>query len=178
MQARVKATPRRRKAADTSIARLKAVGIAYLEFAMQETGLFNTAFAVPGHMEYAVKGRRRSGPDTLSGAQRRTRRVGDRWRRARRAPPTRRVSRLGQRPRHGRPHHAGAAATERFGQIGEWASPSTSSCMEAEPTIGATRTCQIAGFGPFKAGTIKERLVRFDPGRALAETSSCASPQP
>jgi len=54
MQARVKATPRRRRAADTALARLKAIGIAYLEFAMQETGLFNTAFAVPRHIEYAV----------------------------------------------------------------------------------------------------------------------------
>jgi AcrR family transcriptional regulator len=72
MQAEVKATPRRRKAADTAIARLKAIGIAYLEFAMQETGLFNTAFAVPGHMEYAVNGRGdEAGPtpfQVLSGA--------------------------------------------------------------------------------------------------------------
>src|SRR3979411_2216648 len=36
MQARVKATPRRRKAADTAIAKLRAIGIAYLEFAMHE----------------------------------------------------------------------------------------------------------------------------------------------
>ena len=56
MQASVKATPRRRKAADTAVAKLRAIGIAYLEFAMQETGLFNTAFALPRHMEYAVKG--------------------------------------------------------------------------------------------------------------------------
>src|ERR1700694_1206188 len=34
MQARVKATPRRRKAADTAVARLTAIGIAYLEFAL------------------------------------------------------------------------------------------------------------------------------------------------
>jgi AcrR family transcriptional regulator len=56
MQAGVKATRRRRKAADTALARLKAIGVAYLEFAMQETGLFNTAFAVPGHLAYAVNG--------------------------------------------------------------------------------------------------------------------------
>jgi len=54
MQARVKATPRRRKAADTAIAKLNAIGSAYLEFAMQETGLFNTAFALPGHIDYPV----------------------------------------------------------------------------------------------------------------------------
>jgi hypothetical protein len=58
-------------------------------------------------------------------------------------------------------HTAWAVLGEHFGQIGEWASPITSSCVEGEPAVGAIRTCQIAGFGPFKAGTIKERLVKF-----------------
>jgi Polyketide cyclase / dehydrase and lipid transport len=72
---------------------------------------------------------------------------------------------------------AWAVLGERFGQIGEWASPITSSCMEAEPTIGATRTCQIARFGPFKAGTIKERLVKYDPAAmSLAYESSEGRP--
>lgn len=35
-------------------ARLDAVGSAYLDFAMTETGLFETAFAVPRHLEYAA----------------------------------------------------------------------------------------------------------------------------
>jgi AcrR family transcriptional regulator len=35
-------------------ARLAAVGIAYLDFAMAEPGLFETAFAVPRHLEYAM----------------------------------------------------------------------------------------------------------------------------
>jgi AcrR family transcriptional regulator len=35
-------------------ARLAAVGVAYLDFAMAEPGLFATAFAVPRHLEYAT----------------------------------------------------------------------------------------------------------------------------
>jgi len=35
-------------------ARLAAVGVAYLEFATAEPGLFETAFAVPRHLEYAT----------------------------------------------------------------------------------------------------------------------------
>ena len=35
-------------------ARLTAVGLAYLDFATTESGLFETAFAVPRHLEYAA----------------------------------------------------------------------------------------------------------------------------
>ncbi len=35
-------------------ARLNAIGLAYLDFAMTEPGLFETAFAVPGHLDYAT----------------------------------------------------------------------------------------------------------------------------
>jgi Polyketide cyclase / dehydrase and lipid transport len=59
---------------------------------------------------------------------------------------------------------AWAVLGERFGQIGEWAAPITSSCLDGEAMVGATRTCHFAGFGPFKAGTLTERLVEFDPG--------------
>ena len=52
---------------------------------------------------------------------------------------------------------------ERFGQIGEWAAPITSSSVDGELTVGAIRTCQFAGFGPFQAGTIHERLLEFEP---------------
>jgi hypothetical protein len=49
--------------------------------------------------------------------------------------------------------------------------------VDGEPAVGAIRTCQIAGFGPFKAGTIKERLVTFDPaGMSLAYESSEGMP--
>jgi len=34
-------------------ARLNALGLAYLDVAMTEPGLFETAFAVPGHLDYA-----------------------------------------------------------------------------------------------------------------------------
>ena len=36
-----------------AMGRLRAIGIAYLEFALTEPGLFETAFAVPRHLEYA-----------------------------------------------------------------------------------------------------------------------------
>jgi AcrR family transcriptional regulator len=36
--------------------RLRALGVAYLEFALTEPGLFATAFAVPRHLEYAAGG--------------------------------------------------------------------------------------------------------------------------
>jgi len=67
---------------------------------------------------------------------------------------------------------------ERFGHIGEWATPITSSCLEGEPAVGAIRTCQFAGFGPFKAGTIQERLVEFEPAAmSLAYESAEGMPR-
>jgi AcrR family transcriptional regulator len=54
MQQQVAAVPKRRDKRRAAIARLGALGIAYVEFATQETGLFETAFAMPGHLEYAV----------------------------------------------------------------------------------------------------------------------------
>jgi hypothetical protein len=38
-----------------------------------------------------------------------------------------------------------------FGQISQWAVPITGSCLDGTPAVGATRICQFAGFGPFKA---------------------------
>jgi hypothetical protein len=52
---------------------------------------------------------------------------------------------------------------ERFGDIGEWASAITESVMDGPPAVGQVRSCQIAGFGPIKAGVITERLIQFDP---------------
>jgi AcrR family transcriptional regulator len=43
-------------------ARLAAVGVAYLDFATAEPGLFETAFAVPRHLEYAT-GERAAGEE-------------------------------------------------------------------------------------------------------------------
>ncbi len=37
-----------------AIARLNAIGLAYIDFAVTEPGLFETAFAVPRHLEYAT----------------------------------------------------------------------------------------------------------------------------
>jgi AcrR family transcriptional regulator len=56
MQQQVAAVPKRRDARRLAIARLGALGVAYVDFATQETGLFETAFAMPGHVEYAVAG--------------------------------------------------------------------------------------------------------------------------
>ena len=49
--AEVAGGPRSKRAA---IARLNAIGTAYLEFAVTEPGLFRTAFAMPGHLHYAA----------------------------------------------------------------------------------------------------------------------------
>jgi AcrR family transcriptional regulator len=54
MQEQVAAVPEGRDAKEAAIARTAALGVAYLDFATQETGLFETAFAVPRHLEYAV----------------------------------------------------------------------------------------------------------------------------
>jgi AcrR family transcriptional regulator len=53
MQEQVAAVPGHPDAKQAALARLGALGVAYLDFATQETGLFETAFAVPRHMEYA-----------------------------------------------------------------------------------------------------------------------------
>jgi AcrR family transcriptional regulator len=53
MQRQVAAVPKRRDARRMAVARLGALGVAYLDFAAQETGLFETAFAMPSHLEYA-----------------------------------------------------------------------------------------------------------------------------
>ncbi len=37
-----------------AMARLTAIGVTYIDFALSEPGLFETAFAVPSHMEYAT----------------------------------------------------------------------------------------------------------------------------
>lgn len=53
---------------------------------------------------------------------------------------------------------------ERFMHVSEWAAPITASCPveTAGPGVGVTRSCNIAPFGPVKAGVVKERLTRFD----------------
>lgn len=56
------------------------------------------------------------------------------------------------------------ALGERFIHVSEWAAPITASCPvgTAEPGVGVTRSCDIAPFGPVRAGVVKERLTRFD----------------
>lgn len=51
-----------------------------------------------------------------------------------------------------------------FGTMCEWDSGMASSTLEGELGVGAVRHCVSAkSFGPFKPGTVKERLVEFDP---------------
>jgi AcrR family transcriptional regulator len=54
MQEQVAAVPDGSDAKQSAIARLGALGGAYLDFATRETGLFETAFALPRHLEYAA----------------------------------------------------------------------------------------------------------------------------
>lgn len=58
---------------------------------------------------------------------------------------------------------AWALIGDQFGEIGQWAAPIVRSSVDSQPGPGAIRTCQIAKFGPFPAGSIKERLLVFDP---------------
>jgi hypothetical protein len=57
---------------------------------------------------------------------------------------------------------AWALLGERFGDIGVWAAPITSSTLEGAPSAGACRVCHTARFGPFAPGVIEEELVLFD----------------
>jgi uncharacterized protein YndB with AHSA1/START domain len=56
------------------------------------------------------------------------------------------------------------ALGERFMHVSEWAAPITASCPvgASEPGVGVTRSCNIAPFGPVKAGVVQERLTHFD----------------
>jgi hypothetical protein len=72
---------------------------------------------------------------------------------------------------------AWAVLGERFGQISDWAAPIETSSLDGKPAVGAIRTCQFVGFGPFKSGAIKERLVEFDPSTmSLAYESADGMP--
>ena len=53
MDTAIAAVPHREGTKSGAIGRLKAVNDAYLSFALEETGLFDTAFAVPGDLHYA-----------------------------------------------------------------------------------------------------------------------------
>jgi hypothetical protein len=72
---------------------------------------------------------------------------------------------------------AWAVVGERFGEIGEWASAIIESVMDGPPAVGRVRTCQVAGFGPIKAGVITERLIQFDPeAKSLAYQAAAGMP--
>lgn len=73
MEQEVARVSRGRNAEVAAQARLTAIGVAYLDFAATEPGLFETAFSVPNHLEYAADARA-AGPggrtafELLSGA--------------------------------------------------------------------------------------------------------------
>jgi AcrR family transcriptional regulator len=54
MEERIARVPNRYGTKIGATARLNAIGEAYLEFALREPGLFETAFSVPRHMQYAT----------------------------------------------------------------------------------------------------------------------------
>jgi AcrR family transcriptional regulator len=54
MEARIALVPNRYGTKIGAKARLNAIGEAYLDFALSEPGLFETAFSVPKHMQYAT----------------------------------------------------------------------------------------------------------------------------
>jgi len=58
---------------------------------------------------------------------------------------------------------AWAVLGERFGHIGEWATPIERSSLAGDPRSGAVRTCHIARFGPVARGVVRERLVEYEP---------------
>lgn len=58
---------------------------------------------------------------------------------------------------------------ERFGDISEWASATTSSKLAGEVGEGQMRTCHIGGIGGVGPMELHERLVEFD--RAWRPTS-------
>src|ERR1051326_1086613 len=68
-------------------------------------------------------------------------------------------------------HNAWALIGDQFGEIGQWAAPIVHSSLDSPPGAGAVRTCQIASFGPFRAGSIKERLPQFDSMAMVGEGS-------
>ena len=51
----------------------------------------------------------------------------------------------------------------RFAHVHEWVEAiERSSLDQKQPCAGATRTCEVRGFGPITAATIRERLLTFD----------------
>lgn len=56
MEARVAQVPGGPRSKRAALARLNAIGAAYLDFAVTEPGLFRAAFAMPGHLQYAASG--------------------------------------------------------------------------------------------------------------------------
>jgi AcrR family transcriptional regulator len=55
MEERLALVPNRHGSKIGARARLNAIGEAYLDFALSEPGLFQTAFSVPRHMQYAAE---------------------------------------------------------------------------------------------------------------------------
>lgn len=51
---------------------------------------------------------------------------------------------------------------EKFGEIAEWAPGLAASRLEGELDVATVRVCQAHASWPFKAGTVRERLLSFD----------------
>ncbi len=52
---------------------------------------------------------------------------------------------------------------EAFGEVVKYARGVQSSSLDGELGVGAVRSCETPGFGPFASAHITERLIEFDP---------------
>lgn len=52
---------------------------------------------------------------------------------------------------------------ERFGDVAEFSSGLRASSIDRPVGVGAVRTCEVPGFGPFAASTLTETLTEFSP---------------
>lgn len=52
---------------------------------------------------------------------------------------------------------------QNFAAIGQWSATFRTSSLEGALGVGAIRTCEGVGFGPFPPSQVTEKLTRFDP---------------
>ncbi len=66
---------------------------------------------------------------------------------------------------------------QQFGAIAQWSATLRASSLVGPLGVGAVRTCEGVGFGPFPPGETTEALTRFDPEqRALSYEATSGLP--
>lgn len=66
---------------------------------------------------------------------------------------------------------------EQFGDIAEWSATLATSHLVGDLGVGATRSCEGTGFGPFPPGVVTEKLTLFDrQARALTYEANTGLP--